>query len=221
MKIAIVFCTWKRVYRLNDILDDLVKQTFKNFDVFIWNNNHNEIFNINEVVKKYELNIRIKHSEINVGGIGRFYYSKEICEDYDKIIFIDDDQTLGEDVVCRMVDNHIDDSILSWWGWSVKNNYFNRVRVINFKEVDYCGTGGMIVDPKIFKHIDLKTIPKKYEFIEDLWLSFVAKYDFNYKLIGGDFNIKINNDGNDQFNKLIQLKIEFYDFLNKKYNINK
>jgi hypothetical protein len=217
MKIAVVFCTWKRVYRLKDLLEDLVKQTYKNFDVFIWNNNPEEINHINEMVKNFNININVKHSETNIGGIGRFYYSKEICENYDKIIFIDDDQILGKDVLSKMVESHVENSIVSWWGWVIKSEYFNRVRVLNFKNVDYCGTGGMIIDSEIFKHIDLKSIPKKYEFIEDLWLSFIAKYEFNYKLIGGNFDIKIKSDGNDQFTKLKTLKKDFYKFLIKKY----
>jgi hypothetical protein len=220
MKIAVVFCTWKRVYRLKELLTNLTKQTYSDFDIFIWNNNNLEKNNIESIVKEFNLNIEIKHSQNNIGGIGRFYYSKEICNNYDKIIFIDDDQIIGVDVIEKMIKNHKEKTILSWWGWVMNSDYFNRLRVNNFNSVDYCGTGGMIIDSNIFKTINLETIPNKYKFIEDLWLSFVAKYEFGYDLIGGNFNIEIKHDGNDQFNSLIPLKIEFYKYLNEKYNKN-
>jgi hypothetical protein len=217
MKVAVVFCTWKRVYRLKELLQDLLNQTYSNFDVFIWNNNTKEVDVIESIVKNFKLKINIKHSEKNIGGIGRFYYAKEICDNYEKIIFIDDDQKLGSDVIEKMVNRHKDNTVLSWWGWLVGSNYFDRIRIKTFNRVDYCGTGGMVIDSKIFKSLELNDIPKKYEFIEDLWLSFIAKYDFNYELLGGDFDIEIKYDGNDQFNNLIPLKKEFYNYLTTKY----
>ena len=215
--VAVIFCNWKRSYRLNILMNDLMSQSYDDFDIFIWNNNYSDMSNIDDMIKKYDKKISVINSIDNIGGIGRFYYARKIANTYKKIIFIDDDQKLGEDVLEKMLKLHKDRSILSWWGWLVGDSYFNRSRVTNFTNVNYCGTGGMIIDSDIFKTIDLTLIPEKYKFIEDLWLSFVAKYDYGYDLYGGDFDIKILNDGNDQFNKLIPLKIEFFKYLKSKY----
>jgi hypothetical protein len=217
MRIALIFCTWKRVYRLQDTLNDLDSQTFKDFDIFIWNNNIKEVLNINNIIKNQNKLINVHHSKNNIGGIGRFYYAKMISNFYDIIIFIDDDQKLENDVVEKMISNFKIETISSWWGWSIKNQYWERNRILDFSEVDYCGTGGMILDSKIFNKIDLKKIPQKYKFIEDLWFSFVAKYEFEYKLQGGDFNITLVTDGNDQYSNLINLKNEFYNYLVETY----
>lgn len=217
MKIAVIFCTWKRVNKLKNTLNNLNNQTYQDFDIFIWNNNKYEISNIDNIVKNESKKINIRHSQNNVGGIGRFYYAKEISNNYDVIIFIDDDQFIGDDVIEKMVNKYEENTIISWWGWNIKNNYWDRERVFNFSNVDYCGTGGMIVSSKLFNIIDLDKIPDKYIFIEDLWLSFVAKYEYGYNLIGGNFNIQIITDGNDQYVNLKKLKGEFYDFLVSKY----
>jgi GT2 family glycosyltransferase len=220
MKIAVIFCTWNRVYRLENTLNDLKNQTYCDFDIFIWNNNKLEVSNIENIIKKQNKQINVHHSENNIGGIGRFVYAKEISNNYDTIIFIDDDQTIGNDVIEKMVNNYKENTILSWWGWKIKNDYWDRDRVFDFSEVDYCGTGGMILNSNIFNKIDLQKIPDKYKFIEDLWISFVAKYEYGYKLIGGNFNISINKDGNDQYIDLKPLKNEFYHELNLKYKNN-
>lgn len=216
--IAVVFCTWSRIDRLEKTLKNLLSQSYKSFDVFIWNNNHVEKNRINSIISKYKnIKINVHHSSTNIGGIGRFYYSKKISTDYSKIIFIDDDQLLGNHVIENMIKKYKDLSITSWWGFQLNNSYWDRKRITDYQQVDYCGTGGMIIDSSIFKDINLDEIPDEYKFIEDLWLSFVAKYKYNYELFGGDFDIKIEVDGKDQYTKLKKKKGEFYNYLSKKF----
>lgn len=217
MRVAIIFCTWNRVYRLDKTINDLKNQTNNNFDIFIWNNNINEATTIDNIIKNSDRKVNVHHSEINIGGIGRFYYAKEISKNYDVIIFLDDDQNIESDVVGDMLSHYKNKTIVSWWGWKIKKNYWDRDRVFNFSEVDYCGTGGMILDPYIFKDLNLNSIPNEFKFIEDLWLSFIAKYEYGYKLIGGNFNISITVDGNDQYSELKPLKNVFYNYLNNMY----
>ena len=38
-KVAFVMSLWKRQKLFSNIIDDLNKQTYKNFDLFCWNNN--------------------------------------------------------------------------------------------------------------------------------------------------------------------------------------
>ena len=217
--IAIVMCTWKRVSRLKETLNLLSNQTYKNIKLHIWNNNFSEKENIENIIKSYpKLNIEVVNSENNVGGIGRFLYAKKIANEFSKIIFIDDDQIFNNNFIEDFNNMYQPKSIISWFGWKMHGSYYNRTRINNLTECDYCGTGGMLIDSSIFLDERLYDIPKEYIFIEDLWLSYFAKYEHSYKLIGCNIYLQIINDGNDQYVKLKNLKEKFYTFLEKKYN---
>jgi GT2 family glycosyltransferase len=217
--IAIVMCTWKRVSRLKETLNLLSNQTYKNIKLHIWNNNFLEKDNIQNIIKESpNLKIEVFNSEKNVGGIGRFLYAKKIANEYSQIIFIDDDQVFNNKFVEDFSKMYFPKSIISWFGWKMNGSYYNRTRINNFTECDYCGTGGMLIDSSIFLDDRLYDIPKEYTFIEDLWLSYFAKYEHSYKLIGCNIDLKIIEDGNDQYVNLKKLKEAFYTFLEKKYN---
>jgi GT2 family glycosyltransferase len=212
-KLAIIMCTWKRINFLSNTIKMLESQTINNFTFFIWNNNSNINEKIKDVIKNSNLNIEVYNSNENIGGIGRFYYAKKINKEYDKILFIDDDQKFSNKFVEQMLSYYDTKSIISWWGWKINNSYFVRERKTNLENVDYCGTGGMILPSKLFENDIIFQIPKKYQFIEDLWLSFVAKCELGYNLKGCKADIEIIVDGNDQYVNLKKLKEEFYKFL--------
>jgi len=212
-KLAIIMCTWKRINFLSNTIKMLESQTINNFTFFIWNNNSNINEKIKDVIKNSNLNIEVYNSNENIGGIGRFYYAKKINKEYDKILFIDDDQKFSNKFVEQMLSYYDTKSIISWWGWKINNSYFVRERKTNLENVDYCGTGGMILPSKLFENDIIFQIPKKYQFIEDLWLSFIAKYQLGYTLKGCKADIEIITDGNDQYVSLKKLKEEFYKFL--------
>lgn len=218
-RLAIIMCTWKRINFLSNTIKMLESQTDKNFTFFIWNNNSSIIEKINEIVKDTNLNIQINNSKENIGGIGRFYYAKKINKEYDKILFIDDDQKFSNNFVEQMLTYYDQKSIVSWWGWKIKGSYFNRERKNNLESVDYCGTGGMILPSIIFDNKIIFEIPEKFKFIEDLWLSYVAKYELGFNLKGCKADIEIIIDGNDQYVKLKQSKEELYTFFKNKYKI--
>jgi hypothetical protein len=218
--VCVIMCVWKRVDNLTNTINMLNNQTFKDFDFYIWNNNNdnNIIDCLYDYKNKYTIINDIYNSHENVGGLGRFIYAKKLSDRYSKIIFIDDDQIFSDDLIFEMVNKFQEKTIISWWSWKINTlDYFNRYRVSNLKEADYCGTGGMIVDSKVFKEDIVFEIPEKYKFIEDLWLSFIAKNVLNYKLLGYNFNINIVEDGKDQSLKLLNLKREMYIYLKTKY----
>ena len=76
----------------------------------------------------------------------------------------------------------------------------------------------MILPSKIFDNNIVFEIPEKYKFIEDLWLSVVAKYELGYNLKGCKADIQIINDGNDQYTQLKNEKEQLYTYLKNKYN---
>jgi hypothetical protein len=222
--VAIIMCTWKRINKLQKTINLLKNQTYKNFDFYIWNNNNNIKNIIDKIIieEKKNINIDVKHSQLNVGGFGRFLFAKEIHDKYKSIIFIDDDQIFNKEMVDVFIKSYKPKTICSWYSFKLKNNYWDRFRVGDKVEADYCGTGGMIVDSDLFSHDLIYEIPEKYKFVEDLWLSFIAKEIYGWKLYGLDVNIKIEVDGKDQYSKLRNLKNEFYSYLlQNKNNLKK
>lgn len=218
--IAVVMCTWKRIERLQETLNLLENQTYKNFHLFLWNNNSAIQAQINSIIDKSVLSYPIytHHNGINIGGIGRFEMVNIFCSDYKRCVFIDDDQFFKSNFLEVMNGFYKPKTIVSWWGWGIKGvDYFSRNRIINLQEADYCGTGGMITDCALFKEDLIRTPPIEYKFVEDLWMSYVAKYEFGYKLLGCEAPIKIIVDNKDQYVGLKNEKQQLLNYLNKKY----
>jgi hypothetical protein len=199
-KTALVFCVWQRDVRFTKIISMLEAQSFKQFDVFIWNNDINKSKFYDDILKSVtNLNVEIKHSNENVGGFGRFYYSKEICNDYESVIFIDDDQDFGENMMLRFVEVFKPNTIHGWWAFNIiGDDYFNRRRSKHLQSAKYVGTGGMICDSNIFKAPQLFEYPYEFTFVEDLWMSYVVNYILKWNMYGVANDIKIIVDNKDQ-----------------------
>jgi hypothetical protein len=201
--IAIIMCTWKRIENFNKTLNMLSNQTEKEFDFFVWNNNINIIDELNKIKDEYKdkFIFNLKHSDKNVGGFGRYLLAKELDEKYTKIIFIDDDQTFLSNMVFRFIAEFQSNAIKSRWAFRFNSlSYYDRYRVMMPNlNVHYCGTGGMILPASVFKCEELFKIPSEYQFVEDLWLCFIANHylGFNLKSLKSDF-INQNIDGKDQ-----------------------
>lgn len=215
--VALVMCLWKRIPLLDRTLRLLSNQKYKNFDIFLWNNNNKLSDSVESIVKKYSFTkIQIQHSLENIGGIGRFYYSKKLYSDgYKKIIFIDDDQIFDDKLILDFVSKYEPKSLKSWWAWRANDSYFDRKRCVDDKITpNYCGTGGMICDAEIFSNDKLfSDIPKNFQFIEDLWISYFAQHILKWKLGVILTNLKIEEDGKDQYVKLKKDKDTFYKLL--------
>lgn len=218
-RVAIIMCVYNRIPRLQHTINLLRDQTVSNFDLHICNNNIDSKDIVNDIHKNNtDIITTIKHS-VNIGGIARFYRGKELADTIKKIIFIDDDQDFKPTLIEDMTNCYQDKTINSWWGWRVGNNYMHRQRVYGeVKQADYCGTGGMIIDSDIFRTLDLSIIPKEYTYIEDLWLSFVARYEYNYKLYGREFPIVNVDDRQDQWRHItLDKKNQFLHYLRDRY----
>lgn len=220
-KMEVIMCTWKRSERFLKTLQMLNTQTNQSFNLNVWNNNKEIVQHIESVTvsKKWAFDILLHHSNKNIGGFARFDYASKIVESSpDKIIvFIDDDQDFDNNFIQKCYDNFEKKTIKSQWAWQIKKTYFDRERVLNNNPADYVGTCGMVLDGEVFLNKKLWDLPKEYWFIEDLWLSYFAKYECGYQLKGITLPIKSITDGKDQYVKLIPKKEEFYQFLLKKY----
>ena len=93
--VLVVMCLWKRIQYLNNTLQYLEDQNIdKSITLCIWNNNkelEKKIGNIIDNFKSEKLKVIIHHSRKNIGGIGRFVFTKYICEQkkhFKNVIFI-------------------------------------------------------------------------------------------------------------------------------------
>lgn len=220
--LGVIMCTWKRFERLNLTLSMLNEQTNKDFVFYIWNNNIELKNKIENLILNYkDINIKVYHSDINIGGLGRFKVATQNVDNHKMFLFFDDDQEFKSDYIEKFTNLFKSKTLTSWYAFKIIKDYHVRTRVKTLTNVDYCGTGGLLADAELFKDNDILNIPIKYQFIEDLWLSYYAKYIHIYQLRGCDIWMQINVDNKDQYTtnrNLRDLKTEFYNFLEKKYN---
>jgi len=189
------------------------------FDLHIWNNNYDSAEELKEILINANMQANVVDSRNNIGGIGRFFLAEEVHELYDKIVFIDDDQDFDSDLILEMDKQHSPKTVCSWSSWKINSKFEDKTRIIAGGNVDYCGTGGMILDASAFTNINLLIPPTEFMFVEDLWLSCVLKYESNFQLRGIPLNIRMTDDGKNQYESLYEIKNVFWDFLKVKYGI--
>jgi GT2 family glycosyltransferase len=207
MKIEICLAVYQRRTRLPELIDQLKTQTNQNFNLNIWNNSGKKL-NTNDFP---EDRLMIFESDGNVGSIGRFKlvpHTKGKC-----IIFIDDDLELQEDFVEYMYNcwEENPDDLQGWFTRVFKTSYWDSIPYNKEDtEVDYVGTGGMILSRDIFeKEPSLLNPPKEFIKVEDLYLSYIARKN-GMKLYAVEPHCKIISDGKDQYTSLLNYKDEAY-----------
>jgi len=206
--IHIVMCCWKRIINLEQQIEMLNNQTYSNRIVLhLLNNNFeikDEVENILKTINNKYTNIRIllSHYDNSYFGFQRFIYIRDtLIKNYiiDYVIIIDDDQLFDSDWVEKIYNLKCPKTYFAWYGkkWSKNNiDYWNgsiinstdcklqRKLYINDK-LHYGATCGSIIDVNIFNEkSELWNIPlniKVYN-IEDLWLSFVIIYYYNWNI---------------------------------------
>ncbi len=197
---TVIMCTWRRVNRLPKTLQMLENQTVKP-NLLIWNNNHEERGLVDEYLKNSTIDSRVFHSVKNIGGFGRFYLAKDVAKvGIKKVIFIDDDQIINTHYIENLLDEHASQTTHSGWAFQINNwrDYWDRKEVMPHEEVDYAATNGMIIDTNIFiNDPELFECPARFWFIEDLWLTFIAKKN-DYKAYKSIEQTQTNFDGKDQ-----------------------
>lgn len=229
----VLMCLWNRSSRFAEILDDLAKQDFPDgVIVGFWNNNrglrsHYES-TLSEWLRAHKpgalRQVHFVHSPVNAGGMGRFYLARSLAKIYRQpfAIFLDDDQRVQASFIRLVQAQAAPRTIASWWAWIVTNgNYWERIRALPGQRVSYAGTGGMIVDCNVLKIPALyKDLPRKYWFLEDMWLNHVA-LTHGYHLVALDAEIEFVMDETNQFHSLAALKPEFYRKLTEQAKVNR
>jgi len=196
--IEVCFAIYQRYKRLPVILEQLKAQTVQNFNVNIWNNS-GEILDVSSFPKK---RMRVINSPTNVGSQARFRLAKLTTGN--PIIFFDDDEELSPIFVEYHYDQYLKfgpNCILGWFTRTFnQESYWNSVGALYGQEVDYIGTGGMVLDREIVdKEPLLQCIPPPFDKAEDLFLCYLARMKYGMKLIKIDQVCKILIDGKDQY----------------------
>jgi len=199
-RIELCMATFQRYYRLPEIITQLNKQTLQDFYLNIWNNSGKDLTPFIKDFPKDRL--QIINSETNEGSAARF---KLVPKTTGKcIIFFDDDEQLNPNCI---------DYCYKWWkahpncigGWYTRT-FVGRGYGDSFNdpppesEVDYVGTGGMVLGREIFeKEESLQNIPKPYDRVEDLYLSWIAREKYGMHLVKMIPSFSILVDGKDQY----------------------
>jgi len=244
--IDIIMCSWKRENNLIKIIECLNKQTVANKIIFhIINNNKDNIEYIDSILEnlKSSIKINIKHYDNLYFGFQRFIYIKDFIykkKNSNYVIIIDDDQTFESDWVEKLYNLRQPKTYTCWYGkiFDKKNiNYWypyfgmpyllKNNKQTNLNKFHYGGTGGSIIDINIFNEKSYlwkipDDIPTSIYNIEDLWLSFIITYYYDWNINRSYLPI-IEIDYKESLNKALYKDLKdnksvILEYLQNKYN---
>jgi GT2 family glycosyltransferase len=191
-KVVVVLLTWQRINNLKTTLASLSRQTYKNFDVYISNANHDRKGLIERYVhyakQSRKLNVEVSHDSNERFAWRRFDVGRKLAKQgYDVVLFIDDDVTFPLDYVAKMIKAYEPNTYASNFAWSFQDKgsdyYKKRTKAKSTsEEVHYCGTGVSMIDASIFLDNDIQKAPEAFYVVEDLWLSYYAQHVLGWKL---------------------------------------
>jgi len=224
--LPVIMCVWKRVDGFEKVIKQLNNQEYKNFKLFIWNNNPDLTQSFDNILKSAEFDYELYNSTENIGGFGRFYYASKIRRKpgfMDYCVFIDDDQTFSKELLTTFINEREPKTIKSQWGWKFTDleYYKGRLNVKPGDAIHYAGTGGMIADMRVFEDELLYSCKKEYWFVEDLWLSFFANKYHDYKLVKSSAVVKNGDDEHSLYKVVLNTKTPMLKYLinNLKWDI--
>jgi len=199
--IELCMATYQRYYRLPEIIKQLNGQTIQNFRLNIWNNSGKDL---TPFVKDFPQDrLQVINSEKNEGSAARFKLVP--LTKGNPIIFFDDDEILQPGFVEYNYREYLKfgkDCILGWYTRTFVNDSYNPSfdKATYGMEVDYIGTGGMVLDRWIFDGEEtLQDIPRPFDKTEDLYLCYIARKKYAMHLIKINQSLSILVDGKDQY----------------------
>jgi glycosyl transferase family 2 len=209
-------CVWKRPHLLSRTIQCLAAQSQGRVRLCLWNNNPElRDFVDTTVSDTSRLDIDVVHSRRNAGGFGRFYFARRIVDEHPFVVFLDDDQAPGPDLVETLVQEFRPRTAWSAWGYRFdgRERYTERRRAEPGERIKYCGTRGMICDLDAFRHATVFACPKRYWFVEDLWLSYVLDGVLGWPLYKSAADIPTDADEFDQYRFLGSTKDRMFRHL--------
>ena len=178
----LVLATYKRNYHMDIVLNGLINQSYKNFELTLIDNNEDKKTQIelDNILKKYKssLKMRLIRDNFNYHCMSRFYFIRNLIMKeniIDNVIVFDDDREFEKDWIKKMTTEFKPLKVFSW--------YLKNFSVVDYwkgrrggKSCTYFGPGGSIIDASFFMYNPLFNF-KEYDInvikIDDIWGSFV------------------------------------------------
>ncbi len=176
-KIALIVTIYKRTYNVPALFKSIENQIFKDFDVFIVNNNASQ-----EAIKAIASSItrlncpQAFHLGLNHGAYIRYVLAKRLSEiGYDFGVFIDDDEELKPNSIQSFLNDARINGVRSIRNLSIDEG--GRMTMAGAGQpVSVCNAGGMVCDLKLFAMDDFwNQWETCYRSQDDLYISYFAK----------------------------------------------
>jgi Glycosyl transferase family 2 len=207
--VPIVLCVWRRPERLATTLASLAAQTHASVNLWIWNNNPELRLFVDETVAGVtDFHVDVVHCTRNIGGFGRFYIAQRVAHAYPHVVFLDDDQVPAPDFVECLVGEFRPKTVRGAWAFRFRGtrSYWDRVAAAPGERVKFCGNGGMICDTQVFLETGVFKCPRRFWFVEDLWLSYYVDHVLGWPLFKSGATIVKEPDDQGQFHSLVATK---------------
>jgi hypothetical protein len=159
------------------------------------------------------------HCTRNIGCFGRFYFARDLARAHDAVLFVDDDQDFGPTMVADQLASFRPRSLAGWWAFTYRRGartHGERDRVgTPLQRADYVGVGGMVADAAIFGDPGLFDCPRRYWFVDDMWLSYFAGHVRGWRLRRSLADFRFAPDGLDLDLTLGVTKIRMFRYLKR------
>jgi hypothetical protein len=220
---------WRRLHNADAIVEALGKQTDKDFDFVLWFNDdkgrddmHFRL-SFDHACKQAGIRGHLIHEHENHGSKARFWaakwgvqnlYGESVFLQNVPIIFFDDDQIPLPDFVEYMMGRfrmapraiHAQHNRRFF-----SESYINEAYLMpSGRSTDYCGTGGMVLPSDIVLDSRIQNTPAWIADAEDLWLSYIARMEYDLALYGCEKKIEHVVDEHDQFWTIGQKKEAYF-----------
>ncbi len=227
--IPVVMCLWNRPNRLEKILAMLSEQSLDQpLRLILWNNQRRNAHLYKAVLDGYEANgalasVELVASPANVGGIGRFYALARLRRSKvsGPIVLLDDDQDISPSFTKDLLSRYTPESVHGVWAFRQTESYWHRVEALDGEDATYVGTGGCILSSTIVDDRRFfSAFPRKYLFLEDIWLNFVA-VQHGWRLAKLETPYDFVQEDVGQHLELASLKAEFFAYLHSDESLAK
>jgi hypothetical protein len=217
-RVPVIMCVWKRIDRFRRTLELLAEQDTP-VALYVWNNNFGEAARLDSLLLRSPVPAQSIHSRRNIGCFGRFYLARELADTHDVVLFIDDDQEFDRTMATDQLASFEAESLAGWWAFKYlpgARSYAERVRVDTpLAPVDYLGVGGLVADARIFREPALFRCPRRYWFVDDIWLSYYAGHVHRWQLRRSLAEFRFHSDEKDVHETLWPTKVRMFRYLKR------
>ncbi len=218
-RVPVVMCTWKRIHRLPRTLEMLAEQDTP-ATLYVWNNNRRQADLVDSALVRSPVPAQAVHCDRNIGCFGRFYLARDLAALHDAVLLIDDDQDFGSSMVTDQLASFAPRSLAGWWAFTYRagaRSYADRDRVATpLDPADYVGVGGMVADASIFLESSLFKCPRRYWFVDDMWLSYYAGQIRDWRLRRSLAQFTFDADDQDIDLTLVPTKVRMFRYLKRR-----